>query len=82
MDLAIDNRRPVSPDEYLFGRGAAWFAYFMTLGLMIMDYVDRQVIVSLFPFMKALSSLDVLIPGRGGYAVGVAARRPAVGRNS
>jgi MFS family permease len=53
MDLAIDTRRPVSPDEYLFGRGAAWFAYFMTLGLMIMDYVDRQVIVSLFPFMKA-----------------------------
>jgi SAM-dependent methyltransferase len=36
----------------------------------------------LFPFMKALSSLDVLIPGRGGYAVGVAARRPAAGRNS
>jgi hypothetical protein len=24
----------------------------MTLALMILDYVDRQVIVSLFPYMK------------------------------
>jgi MFS family permease len=53
MDIAIDARRPVPADSYLFTPGAAWFAYFMTLGLMIMDYVDRQVIVSLFPFMKA-----------------------------
>jgi len=40
-------------DDYLFGRGPAWFAFAMTLGLMVMDYVDRQVIVSLFPYMKA-----------------------------
>jgi MFS family permease len=38
---------------FLFGRGAAWFAYAMTVALMIFDYVDRQVIVSMFPFMKA-----------------------------
>ena len=38
---------------YLFGRKSAWFAYAMTLGLMVVDYVDRQVIVSLFPHMKA-----------------------------
>ena len=25
----------------------------MTIGLMIFDYVDRQVIVSLFPYLKA-----------------------------
>jgi len=30
-----------------------------------------------FPFIHAFSSLDVLIPGRDGYAVGVTARRPA-----
>jgi SAM-dependent methyltransferase len=30
-----------------------------------------------FPLIFAFSSLDVLIPGKGGYAVGVAARRPA-----
>jgi len=51
--VAMDASRPAGEDEYLFSRGAAWFAYFMTLGLMIMDYVDRQVIVSLFPHMKA-----------------------------
>ncbi|HTH80512.1 MAG TPA: MFS transporter [Ramlibacter sp.] len=39
-------------DDYLFGRGAAWFAFAMTMALMIFDYVDRQVIVSLFPYLK------------------------------
>jgi MFS family permease len=39
--------------EYLFGRGEAWFAFAMTLGLMVIDYVDRQVIVSAFPYIKA-----------------------------
>ena len=38
--------------DYLFGPRAAWFAFAMTLGLMLMDYIDRQVIVSLFPYMK------------------------------
>jgi MFS transporter, Spinster family, sphingosine-1-phosphate transporter len=41
------------PDGYLHGRGAAWFAYAMTVALMIFDYVDRQVIVSMFPMLKA-----------------------------
>lgn len=40
-------------DDYLFGRGQAWFAFAMTIGLMIFDYLDRQVIVSLFPYLKA-----------------------------
>jgi MFS transporter, Spinster family, sphingosine-1-phosphate transporter len=38
---------------YLFGPGEAWFAFAMTLGLMVIDYVDRQVIVSAFPYIKA-----------------------------
>lgn len=50
--------RPVPADDYLFGRRAAWFAYAMTLALMIVDYVDRQVIVSLFPHMKAAWGLS------------------------
>lgn len=37
---------------YLFGPRSAWFAYAMTLALMLMDYIDRQVIVSLFPYLK------------------------------
>jgi MFS family permease len=41
-----------SGNSYLFGPRAAWFAFVMTLALMVMDYVDRQVIVSLFPYMK------------------------------
>jgi len=45
--------RHASPDHYLVGRPAAWFAFAMTLGLMIFDYVDRQVIVSLFPYLKS-----------------------------
>jgi len=40
-------------DTYLIGRGEAWFAFAMTIALMVFDYVDRQVIVSLFPHMKA-----------------------------
>ena len=52
MDLHALEGRPGN-DAYLFGRGPAWFAFAMTLGLMVFDYVDRQVIVSLFPYMKA-----------------------------
>ena len=52
MDLHAAARTP-NDDRYLFGPGAAWFAFAMTVGLMIFDYVDRQVIVSLFPHLKA-----------------------------
>lgn len=39
-------------DDYLVSRPQAWFAFAMTFGLMLFDYIDRQVIVSLFPYMK------------------------------
>jgi len=52
MDLNAIAKAPPA-DGYLFSRGQAWFAFAMTLGLMIFDYVDRQVIVSLFPYLKA-----------------------------
>ncbi|MBR0801317.1 MFS transporter [Bradyrhizobium jicamae] len=45
---ATDN----TEDRFLFGARAAWFAYGMTVALMVFDYVDRQVIVSMFPFLK------------------------------
>ena len=52
MDLhAADPGRP-NPEGYLFGRGPAWFALAMTVALMMVDYLDRQVIVSLFPHLK------------------------------
>src|SRR6516164_6988180 len=53
----IDSHRR-GADEYLFSRGAAWFAMLMTLGLMVFDYIDRQVIVSLFPYLKAAWGLS------------------------
>ena len=52
MDLLALEKRP-GEDDYLFGPGPAWFAFAMTLALMVVDYVDRQVIVSLFPYMKS-----------------------------
>ncbi len=52
MDLHALERSP-REDDYLFGPGPAWFACAMTLALMVFDYVDRQIIVSLFPFIKA-----------------------------
>jgi MFS family permease len=58
MDLPPDTARPGDPDNYLYGPGPAWFAFAMTLALMVMDYIDRQVIVSLFPHMKAAWGLS------------------------
>lgn len=51
---ALDCGRAVAgaPDDYLYGPRAAWFAFAMTAALMLFDYVDRQVIVSLFPHIK------------------------------
>src|SRR5438874_3354817 len=52
MDIHSIEKAPAQ-DGYLFSRGQAWFAFAMTLALMIFDYVDRQVNVSLFPYLKA-----------------------------
>jgi len=40
-------------NDFPFGERQAWFAFAMTIGLMMVDYLDRQVIVSLFPHIKA-----------------------------
>jgi MFS transporter, Spinster family, sphingosine-1-phosphate transporter len=45
-------------DEYLFGPPAAWMAYALTLALMLFNYADRQVIVSVFPYLKTQWSLS------------------------
>ena len=52
------NLHPAEPargerDDYLVSRPQAWFAFAMTFALMLFDYIDRQVIVSLFPHLKA-----------------------------
>jgi MFS family permease len=38
-------------EGYLISRGAAWFAMAMTVALLVIDYVDRSVISSLFPYL-------------------------------
>ena len=53
MIEALTPTRPRQPDEYLYGSGIAWFVFAMTVALMIFDYADRQVIVSLFPYLKS-----------------------------
>ena len=54
MDASIAvPRRAAAAKDYLRGRGPAWFAYLMTVGLMVFDYVDRQIIASMFPFLKS-----------------------------
>jgi len=53
MNLNMTAAPADARDEYIIGRGPAWFAFAMTLGLMLFDYIDRQVIVSLFPYLKA-----------------------------
>lgn len=45
-------------DGYLVGKKQAWFAFAMTFALMMFDYIDRQVVASLFPHIKAAWSLS------------------------
>lgn len=53
MNVLASDIQAVPANRYALGRGRAWFAFAMTIGLMVVDYLDRQVIVSLFPYIKA-----------------------------
>ena len=53
MNLLQVENGASSGNGYPVGRGQAWFAFAMTMALMMVDYLDRQVIVSLFPHIKA-----------------------------
>src|ERR1700746_730805 len=39
--------------DYLTSRPQVWFAFAMTFALVFFDFIDRQVIVSLFPHIKS-----------------------------
>ncbi|WP_144006968.1 MFS transporter [Pelomonas sp. KK5] len=87
--MTLDDDRPAvagAPDGYLVRPAQAWFAFAMTFGLMLLDYVDRQVIVSLFPYIKAdwglsdkqlggLVSIISLVVALGGLPVALLADR-------
>jgi MFS family permease len=52
--MAMNSLIDAGPERegYLFSRAQAWFAFAMTLALLMVDYIDRQVIVSLFPYLR------------------------------
>jgi len=58
MDLHVSGVGRPNENDYLYSRGAAWFAFAMTIGLMVFDYIDRQVVVSIFPHLKAAWGLS------------------------
>lgn len=73
-------------DRYPTGRRQAWFAFAMTFALMFFDFVDRQVIVSLFPHIKSawhlsdkqlgsLVSVISIVVGAAGIPVALVADR-------
>jgi predicted MFS family arabinose efflux permease len=73
-------------DGYLTSKSQAWFAFAMTFGLMLFDYIDRQVIVSLFPHIKSewnlsdkqlgsLVSIISVVVAAGGLPVALLADR-------
>ena len=77
---------PDDRDDYLVSRPRAWFAFGMTFALMLFDYIDRQVIVSLFPHLKeawslsdkqlgALVSIISIVVALGGLPVALLADR-------
>ncbi|MBS0449347.1 MAG: MFS transporter [Proteobacteria bacterium] len=88
MDLHLhdDGPRDARGDAYLVTRPQAWFAFAMTFALMLFDYIDRQVIVSLFPHLKAewnlsdkqlggLVSIISIVVAVGGIPVALVADR-------
>jgi MFS transporter, Spinster family, sphingosine-1-phosphate transporter len=51
---------PTSQKEhgYLVAKPQAWFAFTLSFLLMTFDFIDRQVVVSMFPYLKAEWSLS------------------------
>ncbi|SAK75469.1 transport protein [Caballeronia calidae] len=86
MNLHSAAPRSDDRDGYLVSRRQAWFAFAMTFALMLFDYIDRQVIVSLFPHLKAawglsdmqlgsLVSIISIVVAAGGLPVALMADR-------
>ena len=57
MSTAFHNLNQ-SPGQRPVPRRYAWTVFALLIALMIMDYVDRQVVVSMFPHLKAQWSLS------------------------
>ncbi|SPB14628.1 multidrug DMT transporter permease [Caballeronia novacaledonica] len=86
MHLSPDLQSAIHRDRYVTGRREAWFAFAMTFALMLFDFIDRQVIVSLFPHIKSewnlsdkqlgsLVSIVSVVVAAGGIPVALIADR-------
>ena len=86
MNVIPDGPEAGNNDDYLTSRRQAWFAFAMTFALMFFDFIDRQVIVSLFPHIKSewhlndkqlgsLVSIISIVVGVGGLPVALVADR-------
>jgi sugar phosphate permease len=53
MHLPPSDDSQAQRDDYLVSKRYAWFVFAMTFALMLFDYIDRQIIVSMFPHLKA-----------------------------
>jgi len=82
----ISNGPEAIDNGYLTSRPQVWFAFAMTFALMFFDFIDRQVIVSLFPHIKSewnlsdkqlgsLVSIISIVVGAGGIPVALVADR-------
>jgi MFS transporter, Spinster family, sphingosine-1-phosphate transporter len=47
-----------SEHGYLVPKPQAWFAFVLSFLLMTFDFIDRQIVVSMFPYLKADWSLS------------------------
>ncbi|MGU7784352.1 MFS transporter [Burkholderia sp. PU8-34] len=86
MNVIPDGHEAGGNDHFLTSRRQAWFAFAMTFALMLFDFIDRQVIVSLFPHIKSewglsdkqlgsLVSIVSIVVGVGGLPVALLADR-------
>ena len=55
VNLADNVRSSTATESSLF---SAWVAFALTLGLMMSDYVSRQVLLAVFPFLKSAWGLS------------------------
>lgn len=45
-------KNSVNPDGYLFSKGYSYYIFGLLFLLYMFDFIDRMVIVSLFPYLK------------------------------
>jgi MFS transporter, Spinster family, sphingosine-1-phosphate transporter len=58
MDARAPALSPPDRDTYLVSRRYAWYVFALTFLLMVFDFIDRQIVVSMFPALKAEWSLS------------------------